>query len=78
MAIADLCEQGHAFFARRGVGGEIHVLHHQVEAAAAQHRQSLVRRQRAHRVDVFQREQDLDRGGDRGIVIDYKDSRHAR
>ena len=35
MSLADGAEQLHAFFAGGGVGGEVHILHHQVDAGAA-------------------------------------------
>ena len=43
MALADRAEQRDAFLARRGVGAEVHVLDHQVDALALQQRQALAR-----------------------------------
>jgi hypothetical protein len=74
---ADRAEQGFAFLAGRGVAGEVHVLHHQIHLLGVQQAQAVFRRARLQRGDVVQREQHLQRGADRGIVIDDEDGGHG-
>ncbi len=78
MMRADFAEQRDAFFARSGVVLEIHVLHHQIHRRLAQCDQTGFGAGRDARVDIVQREQRLQRGGDSGVVVDDEDRGHGR
>src|SRR5690606_28951856 len=73
---ADLVEQRHAFLARGGVGVEVHVLDHQVDIVRLQLFKSRLLRFGAQRVDVVQGKQQVERGGDGGVVVDDEDGGH--
>lgn len=72
----DRMEQRDAFVARRGVGMEIHVLHHEVDPARLQAGDAGLGCRRVFAGDVVQREQHLQRGGDSGVVVDDEDRGH--
>ena len=78
MLRADLAEQRFAFFTRRGVGIEVHVLHHQVHRRLRERRQPFDGTAGDTGVDIVQREQGLERGGDRRIVVDDENGGHAQ
>ncbi|MNU68782.1 hypothetical protein D3C71_581570 [compost metagenome] len=78
VACADRVEQRAAFLARRGVGREVHVLHHQVDGVAIEQLQALFGRGGAHGVDLVQGEQHVQRDGHGGIVVNNQYGRHAR
>src|SRR5690606_39351897 len=71
-------EQRRALLARGGVGLEVHVLHHQVDGLAGEQRETFLRRRRRAGLDVVQREQRFQRGGDGGVVVDDEDGGHSR
>ena len=77
VARADLAEQRFAFRTGRGVGLEVHVLHHEVHRRFLQRGEAFGGRRRRARVDVVQREQRLQRSGDRGVVVDDEDRGHV-
>ena len=74
---ADLAEQLDAFLARGGVGGEVHVLHYQVNRFLAQQGQALARRQRAQGPQFVQGEQHFERRRHRRIVVDHQNRGHG-
>ncbi|MCW0463548.1 hypothetical protein NB705_000621 [Xanthomonas sacchari] len=76
MARADRLEQGHAFLAGGGVGGEVHVLQDQIDVALAQALQAGLRAVGMDGVDVVQGEQHFQRGGDRRVVVDDQQAGH--
>jgi len=77
-ARADVGEQRNAFLARGGVGLEVHVLHDEVDRLALQQRERLVWELHRARVDVVQREQRLERGGNGRVVVDDEDGGHGQ
>ena len=77
MACADLREQRLAFLAAGGVGGEVHVLDHQVHRLAFQQCEALFRRGRVQRADIVQREQHVQRRGHGRVVVDDQQSGHG-
>ena len=78
VARAEVAEQRLTLAARGGVGAEVHVLDHQVDRRAREHRQAFFRRGGAQRVDVVQREQQRERIDHARVVVDQENGRHAR
>src|SRR5690606_21289240 len=78
VAVADAREQQRAFLARGGIRPEVHVLHHQVDRLAPEDLQAILRRRRGAVLDVVQRAQRCQCGGDGGVVVDDEDGGHGR
>ncbi len=76
MTLTQLGKQRLAFFAGGGIGGEVHVLDHQIERLLVQQRQPGLRRMRVPRLDVVQRKQHLQCSGHGRVVVDDQDVRH--
>jgi pyridoxal 5'-phosphate synthase pdxS subunit len=74
--LADLVVERAAFLAAGGVGGEVHVLQHEVHGLALEHRQPLGGGARVDGVDLVQRQQHVQRGGDGRVVVDDQDGGH--
>lgn len=76
MTCADFAEQRLAFFTRRGVGLEVHVLHDQIHRRLRKRGQPLFRIDGDARVDIVQRKQRFQRCRDRRVVVDNQDGGH--
>ena len=77
LAAAQLPEQRDPFLAGRRVAREIHVLDHEVDAAVLEARERRLRAVHALDLDPVQIEEDLERGADRGVVVDDQDPGHG-
>jgi len=76
MAFTDRAEQCHAFLARGGVGGEVHVLDHHVDRFSLQQGEALILRQRGEGTDFVQGQRQRQRLAHGGVVVNDQDCSH--
>ncbi len=77
MLRADVAEELDALLARRRVGREVHVLDDEVDVLVLEKLQAVLGRVRHARLNLAQREHELERGADRVVVVDHEDRAHG-
>ncbi len=70
-------KERHAALTRRVVLGEVHVLDDDPDVLAGHEVQRLLGTGRGQRLEAVQLEQDLERGADRGLIVDDENFQHA-